>query len=690
MTFVGVFFALLVSLWLDATSLSAAAPSSTSSTDQAAKVAVPEAAGSLHERLDRLFEEDSLVPATRPADEAEFLRRAMLDLWGIIPTAAEARTFLDDQSPDKRTVLIDRLLASPRFARHMATTFDVMWVERQIDKNISFNAWYDFLYQSFLANKPYDKLVREVLAADEASRPTTRFYHARLCQPDTLTRDIGRIFFGMDMQCNQCHDHPVIDDYKITDYYGLRAFVARTYVFNNRNNKLMQIGEKPDGETSYVSVFTGESADKVLPRLPRGEVLPAEPSFKKGDELVAKPAKGEMPIPKFSRRALLAEQATSGSYALLHRNAVNRLWAQLFGRGLVHPVDFIHPDNPPSHPAVLDELERDFREHGCDIKRTLRELMLTSVYGRTCDLPKPDELDPAAVTKRLQDCEHQLVELKAQLTAAEAESLAAYEAFSKLKAARKKDEKSVPTDEFAAASAARESALIAMRQMQTLSSAKAKSVDEARLANECLKLAKSDPDGAALQWTALVDFWTERGDVPRLRSLPPEVFTDSILQAAGIVATAEAKVRAKIKAAPPKEMRQAAEEERSSIEAVLVDKQTFEPLRTNFTQFVTLYAEAPGQDFSATLNQALFFGNGGLVEGWLKPEESNLVARLDSLSDPTELANELYLSILTRRASDVEREEVTGYLTSRAGDRVVAIQEMVWGLMSCSEFRFNH
>jgi len=53
-----------------------------------------------------------------------------------------------------------------------------------------------------------------------------------------MTRDIGRLFFGMDMQCNQCHDHPVIDDYKIGDYYGLRAFVARTYVFVNKNNKL--------------------------------------------------------------------------------------------------------------------------------------------------------------------------------------------------------------------------------------------------------------------------------------------------------------------------------------------------------------------------------------------------------------------------------------------------------------------
>jgi hypothetical protein len=645
---------------------------------------------SLSAEVDRLLAADMLVPKMRPANDAEFLRRAMLDLWGIIPTSAEARAFFEDQSPDKRTKLIDRLLASPRFARHMATTFDVMWVERQTEKNIPFKDWYEFLYQSFLTNKPYDQLVREVLAAEDTNRPATRFYHARTCEPDAVTRDIGRLFFGMDMQCNQCHDHPVVDDYKITDYYGLRAFVARTYVFNNTKAKRMEVAEKPDGEVSFTSVFTGEKADKVAPRLPRGVVLSAEPTFAKGEELVAKPAKGERPIPKFSRRALLADQATSGSYDLLYRNAVNRLWAHLFGRGLVHPVDFIHPDNPPSHPAVLDLVTRDFHEHGCDVKRTLRELMLTEAYARTCDLPTLDQLDPVLVAKRLSDCEKELAILQAQLAAAAAAAVSPRDEFAKFQAAKKKDAKSVSADELAAAAAARDAAIDVIRPIKTLTNAKAKSVGEARLADECLKLAKSNATEAAQQWTALVEFWNERGDIPRLRPLPPEAFTDSILQAAGIVASAEAKVRAKIKAAPPKEMKEASADEQETIEAILVDKQTFEPLRTNFTQFITLYSEGPGQEFSSTVNQALFFANGGLVEGWLKPADQNLTARLVALSDADQLADELYLSVLTRRPSDLERENVTAFLKDRTSDRAAAIQEMTWGLMSSSEFRFNH
>lgn len=645
---------------------------------------------SLHAEIDRLLRADSLVPNMARADDAEFLRRATLDLHGIIPSAAEAREFLADKSADKRAQLIDRLLASPRFARHMATTFDVMWIERKQEKNVNFNQWYDYLYQSFLTNKPYDRLVREVLAADESLRPATRFYQARSCEPDALTRDIGRLFFGMDMQCNQCHDHPLVDDYKIGDYYGLRAFVTRTYVFNNRNTKLQEVAEKAEGETSFTSVFTGESADKVLPRLPRGDVLPVEPVMKKGEELVGKPAKGDRPIPKYSRRELLADAATDGTYDLVYRNAANRLWAHVFGRGLVHPVDFLHPDNPPSHPAVLDLVERDFREHHGDVKRMLRELMLTEVYGRSCELPTAKQLNAVVVTKRLAACEREVANLRKELAAAEKACDATRASLGKLEVAAEKEPKRVSTEQLVEAAAVRDAAVAEVRRAKTLLNSKSKSVDEARWADECLKLAKSNPDEAAQKWNALVDFWSERADVSLLRPLPPEPFTDSILQAAGIVATAQAKARTTIQKSPPKEMKEAKAEERSSIEAILVDKQTFEPLRTNFKDFVSLYAESPGQDFGATVNQALFFGNAPVVGTWLKPEAANLTGRLVAMEDTKALADELYLSVLTRRPTAAEHADVAAYLQGRTKDRPAAIQELVWALMSSSEFRFNH
>jgi len=137
-------------------------------------------------------------------------------------------------------------------------------------------------------------------------------------------------------------------------------------------------------------------------------------------------------------------------------------------------------------------------------------------------------------------------------------------------------------------------------------------------------------------------------------------------------------------------MKEAKAAERSSIEAILVDKQTFEPLRTNFKDFVNLYADAPGQDFSATVNQALFFGNAPIVGTWLKPDGTNLTARLTAMKDVDELADELYLSVLTRLPTDDERADVADYLKDRTSDRSAAVQEMAWALMSSTEFRFNH
>jgi hypothetical protein len=335
-------------------------------------------------------------------------------------------------------------------------------------------------------------------------------------------------------------------------------------------------------------------------------------------------------------------------------------------------------------------LSRDFREHGCDVKRTLRELMRTEAYARTCELPKLDQLDPARVAQRLAEVEAELATLQKQLTEIDTASTAPREEFAKLQAEVKKDAKSVPAEQLVAASAAREAAIDAVRPLKTLVNAKAKSLAEARLADECLKRAPSEAVQAAERWAALCEFWNERGDIPRLRPLSPEAFADSILQAAGLVAASEAKARAKIKGSPPKELKDMPPEQLDAKEAVLIDQQTFEPLRTNFTQFIAFYSDGPGQDFSSTVNQALFFGNGGLIEGWLKPADQNLTARLVALNDSDALADELYLSVLTRRASDVERQNVAAFLKDRADDRAAAIQEMTWGLMSSSEFRFNH
>ena len=224
----------------------------------------------LHERIDALIESEFAGPLTPPASDADFLRRAHLDLTGMIPTAAEARAFFADPAPDKRARLVDALLGTPQHARHLATCFDLMLMERRVQKHVDVAGWQQFLFNSCATNKPWHLLAREILAADgadEATRVAARFHLDREADPTLLTRDTGRIFFGMNLACAQCHDHPNVADYLQRDYHGLFAFFNRTYLFTRDRDKKAFVAERAEGDVSFSSVFTKESG-ATRPRLP--------------------------------------------------------------------------------------------------------------------------------------------------------------------------------------------------------------------------------------------------------------------------------------------------------------------------------------------------------------------------------------------------------------------------------------
>ena len=359
----------------------------------------------LHERIDQALAKSKSDFAKRAAprsSDAEFLRRLSLDLTGTIPTADEARAFLKDTTPNKRELLIDRLLASPEHARQMATVFDVYLMERRPDKYVPRAQWQEYLRTSFAANKPWDEMVREMLSADgvePAQRPQAKFLLDRDGEPNLLTRDVSRLFLGMNFQCAQCHDHPRVEDYKQHYYYGLVAFFNRTTIFPDKAKGAM-LAEKADGEVTYQSVFDPAKVTKSA--TPRVLDLPAvvEPKFEKGQEYTVAPAaQGKPPVrsvPKFSRRAQLAAQITHADNAAFKRNAANRLWALLMGRGLVHPLDLDHSSNPPSHPELLALLADELAAHKFDLRGFLREVALSEAYQRSSEKPASmEEVNPA-------------------------------------------------------------------------------------------------------------------------------------------------------------------------------------------------------------------------------------------------------------------------------------------------------
>lgn len=361
---------------------------------------VAQAADDLHKRVDQFIVAGAKGAPIGPAvDDAAFVRRIYLDLAGRVPTSQEAAKFIADQDAAKVSKLIDALLQSPEYPRRMQDLFGAMLMERRGENP----EWVKFLQASFESNKPWDQIVREILDPDtenEAIRGAAFFYTKRLekvGEQETdypgLTRDVGRLFLGMDLQCAQCHNHLFIDDYKQEDFQGLFTVYLNTFIRNDV--KFPAIGEKVmSKKQDFMSVFERKPLS-VGPRVPKGKEIEI-PQFEKGQEFLVPPdrAKNFPGIPKFSPLEVLAHELPVSTNRAFLDNIVNRLWFVMMGRGLVNPLDQQHAANPPSHPELLAALGEEFVAHKLDIKWFLRELALTDTYRRSTAVPAGAEPPP--------------------------------------------------------------------------------------------------------------------------------------------------------------------------------------------------------------------------------------------------------------------------------------------------------
>ncbi|WP_395740807.1 DUF1549 domain-containing protein [Prosthecobacter sp.] len=340
---------------------------------------------------------DSLVLAKNPgqkvtpAEDAEFLRRVWLDFEGGIPTPDEARAFLADTTPDKRSRLIDKLISSPRFSERMAEAFNVMLMERRGEND----AWKAWLVNAFQTNLPWDAMVREMLAPDflsEKQRGAGYFITRRLekvGQQDTdypgLTRDVGRMFMGIDLQCCQCHRHLSVGDYKQIDFNGLFAVY--------QNLKLQAIDDKHKtpwvseglvmAKYEFASVLTSKKA-QTAPRVPFGEEVMI-PALTADEAWLIKPDRKtkEVGQPKFSPLHEIAQRLPAPENPLFAKNIANRVWFLLMGKGIVEPLDLHHTDNPPANPELLDFLAKELTAHQYDLRWLIREIARTQAYQRS-------------------------------------------------------------------------------------------------------------------------------------------------------------------------------------------------------------------------------------------------------------------------------------------------------------------
>ena len=304
------------------------------------------------------------IPPSPDAGDAAFLRRAYLDATGTLPTVRQAEAFLGDRSADRRAKLVDRLLDAPEYADYWAYKWsDLLLVSSRKLGAPSMWSFYRFVRQSVADNVPWDRFARSILTAQGStlSNGAAAFYVLHR-DPIDLTESASMTFLGLSLTCARCHNHP-LEKWTQDQYYEFASLFARVAL--------------KDGETTGDVVVANSRDGEVLhPR--RGVAMPPSP-------LDAPPIGPDDPR---DRRAVLADWLARPDNPYFARAAVNRVWSNFFGRGLVDPEDDLRISNPPSDGALLDWLVADFIAHRYDMKHLMRTIMNSAAYARS-SVPAP-------------------------------------------------------------------------------------------------------------------------------------------------------------------------------------------------------------------------------------------------------------------------------------------------------------
>ena len=361
---------------LTQTSLRAAEPA-----DRVAQVATPhDLAAWIDERVaDHFAKSGARQPAV--VDDATFLRRAYLDLAGTLPTVSEVRDFLEDESDQKRTRVIDRLLGDPRFAKHLARTW-----RRVLISDANAAAAFGVPLEEWLAeqlgeNAPFDELTRKLITAggaeveeeaekqedvdddqEAAARQTAAVSYLRSTggDPASVAGSVSRVFLGVRIECAQCHDHP-FTDWTQKDFWGVAAFFAGA-----RYNRAVPVANNQEQAPTIDERVTSITAPDI------GKTFQAR--FLWGGAAMPQIPEDKLP------RQVFADWLTSRENPHFAATAVNRMWQQLCGQGLTDSVDDLDLADEVERAVVLDDLARHFADHQFDLKWLISGICRSKAY----------------------------------------------------------------------------------------------------------------------------------------------------------------------------------------------------------------------------------------------------------------------------------------------------------------------
>jgi hypothetical protein len=298
------------------------------------------------------------MPASELCDDSTFVRRASIDIAGRLPTAQETSRFLSDKDPAKRDKWIDALLDSNDYADYFANKWSALLRNKRGAPTHTRGtyAFYDWIRDSLLVNKPYDQFAREIVAAsgDLSQNPPVAWYR-QVNNPNAQLEDTAQLFLGLRLQCAQCHHHP-FEKWSQQDYYSFAAFFS-------------QVGRKAGTQPGEEIIF----AKRGLPMA----------TNKKTKQPVPPAGLGEAPL-KCSAdddpRQALADWMSRKDNPFFAKALVNRYWKHFFNRGLVDPEDDMRETNPPTNPELLEALAQNFLENHFDLKNLVRTICRSQVY----------------------------------------------------------------------------------------------------------------------------------------------------------------------------------------------------------------------------------------------------------------------------------------------------------------------
>ena len=311
-----------------------------------------------------------LLPSELCSDEV-FLRRAFLDIAGVLPTRQESDRFLADPEAGKRDHLIRDLLNRKEFVEIWVMKFsELLRIRSDGNQRMSYKAtllYFNWLNEKLAGNVPMNQIVEELLSSSGGtfSSPASNFYQV---EQDTLklSENVAQVFMGMRLQCAQCHNHP-FDRWTMDDYYSFAAFFS-------------QVGRKNAEDPRERIIFNSGGGEVKHPI--GGRNMP--PKFLGAD------------VPNLAgqdRRKVLAQWLASPKNPYFARNLVNIVWAHFLGRGIIEPVDDVRISNPAANPELLDELARRFTDYNFDFKKLVADICNSRTYQLSTQPNESNRLD---------------------------------------------------------------------------------------------------------------------------------------------------------------------------------------------------------------------------------------------------------------------------------------------------------